>query len=57
MTSRARDFPEPGSGERNASRVRLPEWELQAGQALMPEVVADYHPSDREARGIQRSFN
>jgi len=57
VTSRARDFPEPGSGERNASRVRLPEWELQAGQALMPAVVADYHPSDREARGIQRSFN
>jgi hypothetical protein len=33
--------------------VRLPEWELQAGQALMPEVVIDYDPTDPEAR-IQR---
>ncbi|WP_235746487.1 hypothetical protein, partial [Mycobacterium tuberculosis] len=31
--------------------VRLPEWELQAGQALMPEVVIDYDPTDPEARG------
>jgi hypothetical protein len=26
--------------------VRLPNWELQAGQVLMPEVVPDYDPDD-----------
>jgi hypothetical protein len=31
--------------------VRLPDWELQAGQALMPEVVPDYDPHDPEQRG------
>ncbi len=31
--------------------VRLPDWELQAGQALLPEVVDDYDPSDPEGRG------
>lgn len=31
--------------------VRLPDWELQAGQALMPEVVSDYDPDDPEQRG------
>lgn len=41
--------------------VRLPDWELQAGQALMPEVVADYDPSDPDGRGynvrsIQRAL-
>ncbi len=31
--------------------VRLPNWELQAGRALMPEVVPDYDPEDPEQRG------
>jgi hypothetical protein len=31
--------------------VRLPYWELQAGQALMPEVVPDYDPNDPGRRG------
>lgn len=31
--------------------VRLPDWELQAGQALMPEVMPNYDPSDPEQRG------
>lgn len=31
--------------------VRLPNWELQAGQALIPEVVPDYDPDDPEQRG------
>jgi len=31
--------------------VRLPNWELQAGQALMPEVVPGYDPDDPEGRG------
>lgn len=31
--------------------VRLPNWELQEGQALMPEVVADYDPNDPGQRG------
>lgn len=41
--------------------VRLPNWELQAGQALIPEVVPDYDPGDPEHRGhnletIQRAL-
>lgn len=31
--------------------VRSPNWELQAGQALIPEVVSDYNPDDPERRG------
>lgn len=31
--------------------VRLPRWELQAGQALIPEVVPDYNPGDPQHRG------
>jgi hypothetical protein len=31
--------------------ARLPNWELQAGQALMPEVVPDYDPDDPGQRG------
>lgn len=31
--------------------VRPPDWELQAGRSLMPEVVADYDPEDGEHRG------
>lgn len=31
--------------------VRLPNWELQAGQALMPEVVPNYDPDDPGQRG------
>ena len=31
--------------------MRLPDWELQAGQALLPEVVAYYDPSDSDGRG------
>lgn len=31
--------------------VRLPNWELQAGQALMPEVVPNYDPDDSGLRG------
>lgn len=31
--------------------VRLPNWELQAGQALIPEVVPDYDPDDPGRRG------
>ncbi len=41
--------------------VRLPNWELYVGQTLMPEVVADYDPGDREHCGhtpemIQRAL-
>jgi hypothetical protein len=41
--------------------ARLPDWELQLGQVLMPEVVADYDPHDREHIGynvpnIQRAL-
>jgi hypothetical protein len=31
--------------------VRPPDWELQAGRSLLPEVVADYDPEDGEHRG------
>lgn len=31
--------------------VRPPNWELQAGRTLMPEVVPDYDPDDPEQRG------
>lgn len=31
--------------------VRLPNWELQAGQALMPEVLPSYDPDDPGQRG------
>ncbi|MDT5355114.1 MAG: hypothetical protein QOJ56_3646 [Mycobacterium sp.] len=31
--------------------VRLPNWELQAGRALIPEVVPDYDPDDPGQRG------
>jgi hypothetical protein len=31
--------------------ARLPGWELQLGQVLMPEVVPDYEPHDREHTG------
>ncbi|WKG04201.1 hypothetical protein [Mycolicibacterium sp. HK-90] len=31
--------------------ARLPDWELQLGQVLMPEVVADYEPNDAEHIG------
>jgi hypothetical protein len=41
--------------------ARLPNWEVQAGQALIPEVVPDYDPDDPEQRGhnihtIQRAL-
>lgn len=31
--------------------ARLPNWELQAGRALLPEVVPDYNPDDPGQRG------
>ena len=31
--------------------ARLPDWDLQLGQVLMPEVVPDYEPNDPEHRG------
>lgn len=31
--------------------ARLPDWELQLGQVLMPEVVSDYEPNDPERLG------
>lgn len=31
--------------------ARLPDWELQLGQVLMPEVVSDYEPNDPEHLG------
>jgi hypothetical protein len=31
--------------------VRPPDWELQAGRSLMPEVIPDYNPDDGEHRG------
>lgn len=39
---------EPGALVEDA---RLPDWELQLGQVLMPEVVQEYDPNDSEHKG------